>query len=321
MAFHLRHWWIFPSFLLTLGLLLSACNPLESKAKAGLQVETGSLPATLFLDDQYLEKTPFINKEIKPGKYTLKIQPEDSTLSTYETEINLRKGLLTVVTWVPGPRPETSGGVIYEMEKTPENKTSELTIITIPDAGIVKVGDRDKEFAPLTLNPIDSGEKEYEVSLPSYDTQQHAVNLLPGYRTTITVKLAKSAYNPSVVASPSGSPTSLTEQVVSASPSQTPNVTTKPLVSPIVTPAPSPLSAAITPRVIGTKVTIKATNFFQNNQEVLRVRRTAGAGETLGYAPVGGEYQYTGQTQAGWYQITFESQLGWVSAQYATLTQ
>lgn len=297
MRFSIPTWLGRMAAVIIASVFLAACNPLESKAKAGLQVETGETAATLFLDGQYLERTPFINKEIKPGRYTLKIQPDDPKLVSYETELNLRKGLLTVVTWIPGPRPEQSGGVIYELEKIPENKTSELTIVTIPDAAIVTVQGREKEFAPLAINPIESGEKEYEVSLPSYDTQRHTVNLLPGYRTTITVKLAKSTFNPDSLVS---------DRSVTSSNAASGSATASP--------------SATLPTVVGSKVVIKPTNFFQDGKEVLRVRSSVGASsETLGFAPVGAEYQYTGQAQAGWYQIIFQGKNGWVSGQYVTV--
>ena len=102
-------------------MFLSACNPFAKK-KAGLQVMTNDIPASVFLDGQYIEKTPYIGKELQPGNYLLKIQPDDSNLTSYETTINLRSGLLSVVIWKPGNRPETSGGVIYEMEKLSSSK-------------------------------------------------------------------------------------------------------------------------------------------------------------------------------------------------------
>ncbi len=310
--------------LLVFSLFLAACNPLESKAKAALQVETGEVPASLFLDDQYLEKTPFINKEIKPGTYTLKIQPDDTKLASYETEIDLRKGLLTVVTWLPGARPELSGGVIYELEKINDQKNAELTLVSIPDSAILKVADREKEFAPVTIFPITPGEKEFEVSLPSYDSQKHTVNLLAGYRTTITIKLAKT----SLTGSATSGTSSDTSPTKSATPSAQIAATTSGRVAnspqPTAKPSASPTSRATTgtAAVPPPKVTIKATNFFQDGEEVLRVRKAANAsGETLGFAPVGSEYPYLGETVGGWRKIEFETETGWVSGQYVTLTE
>jgi len=64
-------------------------------------------------------------------------------------------------------------------------------------------------------------------------------------------------------------------------------------------------------------VTIKSTNFFNDEEEVLRVRDEATAsGNELGFAVVGEEYDYLGEKENGWYMIDFEGEEGWVSGKY-----
>lgn len=179
------------AFLIFASTLLAACNPFESKTKAGLQVITNSIPSTVFLNGQYLEKTPLIERSLKPGDYTLKIQPDDPTLVPQETTVTLRKGLLTVVTWKPGKRPETSGGVIYEMEPLKAKNDAEVSFVTIPDGAIVSLQGRNKEFAPAIMTKVEPGSKEFEVTLPSYETQRHTLNVVSGYRMIVKIKLAK----------------------------------------------------------------------------------------------------------------------------------
>jgi hypothetical protein len=289
--------------------IFSACNPFQAKSNAGLQVITGDIPSSLFLDGQYLEKTPYIGKDIKPGQYTLRIEPDDAALIPYETTITLRSGLLSVVAWRPGTRPELSGGVMYELEKLSNKKATEVSVITIPDGAFVSIQGREKEFAPLTTTTIEPGEQEFEVTLPSYETQKHTINIVAGHRTTITVKLAKSE---AIVTSDTSQPTA------------TPSATTTPGQSePLSTrqaSAAAQKTASGSATLTGSRVRIKSTGFFINGQEVLRVRDSASAGgEELGLAPVGSEYRYSGQSLAGWYQITFNGQTGWVSSQYAEL--
>lgn len=295
------------------SLFFSACNPFDSQTKAGLQVITGDIPASLFLDNQYLEKTPYIGKDIKPGQYTLRIQPDDAALTPYETTITLRKGLLSVVTWQPGARPELSGGVTYEMEKLSNGKATEVAVVTIPDGAIITFAGREKEFAPINITDMKPGEQSFEVSLPSYETQKHSINIVAGHRTTITVKLAKSEAVPleamtKLTASPSAAiaatPSALltTRQASAAAQLKTPTIAT---------------SAT---KVAGPRVKIKPTGYRVNNQEVLRVRNAASsAGAEIGLAPVGNEYAYSGESAAGWYKITFNGQIGWVSSQYVEL--
>lgn len=282
------------SLVLLSAVLFSACNPLESKLKAGLQVITTDVPSSLFLNDQYLDKTPFIGKDLKPGQYKLRIQPEDPNLVPHETSISLKKGLLTVVTWKPGNLAETSGGVTYEMEPLKDRNATELSFVTVPDNAIIKVDDHENIFSPVIENDIPAGQHEFEVSLPSYESQKHTINVVAGYRINITVKLAKNVGAPS------------------SSPSPTPATSSS---SATTTSSPSP-----TPVITGPSITIKPTNFFVNGKQVLRVRDIASSsGKELGFANVGETYAYLGVTQNGWYKISFNGAEGWINSTYGTL--
>ncbi len=303
------------------SLSLAACIPRGITAKAGLQVITNDTPSSLFLDGQYLDKTPLISKDLKPGTYTLKIQPDDNNLAAYETTVTLHKGLLTVVTWKPGPRPELSGGVIYEMEKLPNKKATQLALISIPDGAIVSLDNQAKEFAPIVLDNISPGQHEFTVSLPSYETQQHTLNMVEGHKINVTVKLARATTaeaSPNPAASVSASPTATasaalaaTSSANKASASATPKASASPKASPKASP---------TATITGPRARIKTTNFYQDDQEVLRVRSTpSSSGSTLGFAPVGNEYPYLEESKDGWHKITFEGKPGWVSSQFTEL--
>jgi hypothetical protein len=285
------------------SLVFSACNPLDSKLKAGLQVITTDVPSSLFLNDQYLDKTPFIGKDLKPGQYKLRIQPEDPTLVPHETSISLKKGLLTVVTWKPGQLVETSGGVTYEMEPLQDRSATELSFVTVPDNAIIKIDNQENIFSPVVETGIAAGQHEFEVSLPSYESQKHTINVVAGYRITITVKLAKNVTT-------DGTPILNS----TATPNATPNPATS-AAQPRLTPTPTPA-----PVITGPSVTIKPTNYLVNGKQVLRVRDTSNSsGKELGFANVGDSYSYLGVTQNGWYKISFNGAEGWVNATYATL--
>lgn len=298
------------------GVFLSACNPLAKKAKSGLQVQiTDSVAASVYLDGAYVEKTPFINKELKPGEYILKIQPDDPKLIPYETKISLKPGLLSVVTWQLAERPELSGGVIYEMEQINSKQKSEISFVTIPDGAIVTIAGQEKVFAPVILPDINPGHTEFEVSLPSYGTQKHTINVIPGYRMIITVKLAKENLTATQTEN-----NSETEQ--QATDSATLPTTSPAPANPDPTAQTNSATNSATPTATGQKVQIKATNFFVEGKEVLRVRDLPNSsGKELGFAEVGSIHLYLGVTQGGWYNIQFNGQTGWVNTQYAQLVQ
>lgn len=289
--------------LFFLSFFLTACNPRDWKAKAGLQVETklgnDDIPASIFLDGKYLDKTPYANNNIQPGNYTLEIRPDNSTLVPYQTNVSLKKGVLTFVLWKPGNRPETSGGVIYETESLKNPRDSELSITTIPDGGIIRVDEQAKGFAPILVEHISAGEHAYEVSLPSYEVQKNTINVLEGFRMNVTVKLARQLFE-SETASSSATASQSAQLIATA----------------------SAKLATSSATVAVPKVQILATHFMQNGKEVLRVRATPDAtAETVGYAPVGSEYPYLKISMNGWYKISFENKSGWVNSQYAQVIQ
>lgn len=298
--------------LLTTSVLLSACNPLVKKTKSGLQVQiTDGVAAAVYLEENYVEKTPFINRELSPGEYTLKIQPDDPKLIPYETKITLRPGLLTVVTWKLAQRPEFSGGVIYEMEPINSKNKSEISFVSIPDGAIVSVAGKEKTFAPIIIPDITPGHVEFEVTLPSYGVQKHTINAIPGYRMVVTVKLAKENLNQKEVMMENITP----EPQTSGSATPTVGPTSPPPATPTAT-----TSANIT--ATNKQVLIKSTNFFVAEKEVLRVRDLpSSSGKEIGFATVGNLYPYLGKTENNWQNIQLDEKSGWVSGQYAQLVE
>jgi hypothetical protein len=278
--------WFISLFAIILAVIfLIFINPLQWKQQAGLQVTTEGIASSLFLDGQYLDKTPFIDKKIKPGTYALRIQPDNTQYVPYELSVRLNKGMVTVVTWRPAESLEHSGGVVYEMEKLKDAGQTQLEFQTIPSGAILTVDQGTKQFSPLLLTDVSDGAHEFEVSLPSYETQQHSVHVARGHKVAVTVVLGK------------------------ADPAQETEASAATQTEPV-----------LSPTFEGEGVEILSTNFFVNDREVLRVRDTASAGgRELGFAPVGEFYPYLGETP-GWLQIEFSGQPGWVSSQFSRKT-
>ncbi len=314
--------------VLLVSSVMTGCTWLDKNNKAGLQILTNDVGAAVFLGEQYLDKTPYINKELKPGQYLLKIVPDDSSFVPYETTINLRRGLLTVVTWKPGQRPELSGGVVYELEKLPNKGQTEVSIVSIPDGAVVSFDEGDKDFSPVLSTDVQPGTHEISVSLPSYETQQHTVNVVAGHRLNILVKLAKNPVGEEETASQAAQVVSATLSAqLSPAVLATTSTTTTPLSGSLVT-APTEPSVptslkqptALTSPPPKPRVTVLSTNFYQEGKEVLRVRDAIGiGGKELGFAPVGSMYPYLNETSQGWHKISFEGKAGWVSGQYTKL--
>ncbi len=283
------------ALIVFLMVIFSGCSFFDKQKNSGIQVITNDVPSSVFINGQYLEKAPLIEKNIVPGEYNIRIEPDDSTLASYETTVMLRKGLLTVITWKPGERPETSGGVIYEMEPISSDK-SQITFASIPDGAIISLDGGEKEFAPITYEDIEPGHHEFEVNLPSYETQRHTINALPGQRMVVNIKLAKlTSSSTPPVPTPTVNQETTTDQAASDS------------------------AAVATKSATEPTVTIQPTNFFQRGVEVLRVRATPDAtAAEVGFVESGKQYVYTDK-QDNWYQIEFDGSSGWVSAEYAAV--
>jgi hypothetical protein len=287
--------------------LFSGCLP---QLKGGLQVLTDDVPATVYLDGKLMEKTPYLNKDLKSADYMLEIRPDDVSYVPYQTKVTLKSGMLTVVNWKPGKRPETSGGVIFETESLRDKKMTELVITTIPDGGIIYVDGVARGFAPVTVQGLTKGEHQLEVRLPSYETQLQPINVLEGYRILVTAKLGKQEYQAPKPSSLATSSATLAA-TASASPSSSPNSSS------------TATTAATKKQTLpAPKVTIKSTNFFQNGKEVLRVRSDATASSReLGFATVGDDYKYLNERKEGWVKIQFGTQVGWIAQQFATVVE
>lgn len=289
------------------SLIFAGCtNPLQKPPKAGIQVITNEIPATVYLNGNYIDKTPLRERSLPPGEYHLQIKPDDPDLSAYETVVNLHESALTVVTWKPAKSPEEGGGVIYEMEKMSEKDKTELVISTVPESAIVSVNGEKQQLTPVVIPDIPQGEQEYQVSLPSYESQQNTINVVPGYRMYITVKLAKQSATAHTPIIPSPTATSLQAEL--AAPTSTASVAGTMSTNPTASPA------AI--------VTILNTGFKKNGREVLRVRSEPSTqAAELGFIEVGKEVPFLGGKKLDWIEILYAGKPGWVNSDFVSISQ
>lgn len=316
-----RFWPFFLSIIILSAAIFLYFNPPQAINFAGLQVEyQGSDQyASVFLDNQYLEKAPLSEINIRSGDYILKIVPDDQNLAEFSTPITLSKGMLTVVSYYPGPSTKESSSIIYELEPIANSKNvGVVSFETYPENALLSFAEGATQYTPVTLENLSPQEYTYNVSLPSYKMQENTLQVLAGYKISATIKLAKlsssdinkgqSNIDPDVNLAASESATNAQDATKDES-----------------------WGVADTNLISGKKVKIKSTNFFIDNQEVLRVRAAANKNaKELGFAKTGFYYPYVedqennlDSTQSSqlidWLKITFEGQEAWVSAEFAEL--
>lgn len=309
--------------ILGVASIFAGCIPqLDKRKYAGLQVTVSDIPATLYLDGEYLSETPFKQNDLKPGMYTLKIQPDDANLVPYELPIRLTGGLLTAVVWNPGTRPESSGGVVFELERLNNRQQTELAISSIPDGAIVRINEEDLDFAPVVRTDLTAGKQSISLTLPSYDEQNHTLNLVPGHRLSVLVKMARTAgtFNAGDISGDTADDGTSAPESPTTSPTATASAIRTAQNTPATGNTAARNGASGSAVLTGKKVTILPTGFIQNGEEVVRVRESSSAASReLGFAKVGQSYTYLNESTADWIKIQFNSKPGWISKTYGKL--
>ncbi|NLG06186.1 MAG: hypothetical protein GX559_00615 [Candidatus Pacebacteria bacterium] len=320
-----RYWPFFLSIVILSAALFLYFNPPQLINVAGLQIEYHGSDqyASVFLDNQYLEKAPLSERTIKSGDYVLKIIPDDKNLAELSLFITLNKGTLTVISYTPGASAKESSASIYELE--PLKNSEDLGVLsfeTYPENALLSFADDAAQYTPVTLENLTPKEYTYQVSLPSYQTQENVVQVLPGYKIKATIMLAKlnsTVIDPNIDLQQE-SVDSIVDTTASDSTQLHENLTED-----------ESWGRAEARAIIGKKVKINSTNFFVDNLEVLRVRKTADKNaKELGFAKTNFYYPYLEDLPADleatasaqtkdWLKIRFEGQEAWVSAEFAEL--
>ncbi len=290
-------------FLFLATLCLSACTitfpDFPGAKKSGLQV-TSSPQATVFLDGNSLGLTPVLEEKLKPGAYTLKIIPTDSTLQPWEAKVTLTGGVLTVVDRKLSPIPDQSHGYVLSFEKT-NNKDSQLAVSTLPDAVTVTIDGNPQGFTPLSLDSIAPGDHTIILSSPGFEDKLIRARAVSGFRLTVSAQLAKKL-----------APPTITEESTPSA-QLTPSPTPTPTKKTSFTAPPSTSSAVAKPYV---EIQNTPTGF-------LRVRSEPNTnGQEVAQVKPGEKYPYLNETEGGWHKIQYSTgKEGWVSGQYAIVVK
>ncbi|MEX1052611.1 MAG: PEGA domain-containing protein [Patescibacteria group bacterium] len=167
----------------------------NSKQQGTIKIISSPI-ASLFINNNAIDRpTPFEGK-LDPGEYTIKLIPQgDATASaTWEGKINIYSNSLTYISRELGSSILTSSGEILTstpMKSKPTVKnTGEISIETDPVGAIIKLDNDEKGVGPLLLSNIPKGSHELTITLPGYFPKTQKINIDAGYRVSATFKLA-----------------------------------------------------------------------------------------------------------------------------------
>ena len=289
--------------VLATSLALGGCTvqSLLNKSPAGLDINT-TPTATVFLNGKNVGNTPYSDKSLSAGPYTVKLVPETGVagLESYETKVTLAGSVSTVISHTFAVADTDAQGYTLSLQQDPTGKTA-ISIISDPDTVTVTIDGTPHGFTPLSNVEIAPGSHQVNVVSPGYVAENVNVNTVKGYNLVINIKLASQtiSLSPATPATPSAMTSPIPSPLVSAKPSSSPS--------------PSP-----TPEVAKPYVVVN-----QTGTGWLRVRKDASAtSDELGKANVGEKLPYLGvTTDTGWFKVEFEGQPGYVSGQYITLVK
>ena len=290
--------------ILSASVLLGGCTAkdLFVKAPAGLEIAT-TPSATVFLNGDNKGATPYSNKNLKPGSYTLKLVPTSSTsLPPYETKLDLVSKASTIISRNFTDSDIDSSGYTLELQEDPGGLTY-LSVISDPDTINVTIDDKPSGFTPLSKLASTPGAHTLLVTSPGFEGQTLSVNTVKGYNLIVNFKLASQTIT-------------LTPPAVS-----TPSASLIPQTS--TSPSPSPSTRNTGALDNGTNIEKPYVVIGDTGTGWLRVRKdSSGSSDELGKANTGEKLKYLGEsTDVGWFKIEFEGATGWVSGKYVTLVK
>ena len=202
---------IIPTLLICLLVYLTILyiNNLRSQ-KGALQV-TSAPASKVYLNNEYVGHTPLSKTErqdmLAAGNYSLRLVPDDKSLSEYNEKITITVGVLTVVSRKFGKDGQSEGSII-SLSPRPRKEQIEIEVISFPSGSKIALDSNSIGNTPLLYkNPTES-DHILALSKNGYKAQTIRVHTPKGYRLSIVVYLSvgdSDQQKPGI--SPSPSPT------------------------------------------------------------------------------------------------------------------
>lgn len=289
------------------AIILSGCSLLSKPQPAALKVT--SIPqATVFIDGKHAGTTPYLNEELEAGEVTLKLVPEQASTQAipFEGLVELTSGVVTVVNHQFATDENSAAGEMLALQ--PNNRSvASISIVSQPDAAVVRIDGESKGFTPLVIEQIDAGDHQLLISSPGYQERTINVKTQTGYRLVVSTQLSKSAVpeQPDKMESD--------EATDSADPNDDEDTVSKDAPN-SASPTPKPTSKSTseeTPDTPYVKINDTPTGW-------LNVRSEAVIGDNIISKVDPGDTFPLLDEQSGWYQIELDDGTeGWIAGAYA----
>ncbi|MDP1722003.1 MAG: PEGA domain-containing protein [Candidatus Gottesmanbacteria bacterium] len=278
------------------------------KPKEGALTIQSTQPASVFLDNKHIGRTPVQKYAVVPGDYTIRIVPESTvaSLASWQGSVKIASDILTHVNINPAESEFATAVETMWLEKI-SSKVSELDVVTNPDSATISLDGQTKGITPLSLPSVAAGPHVLALASPGFVSQSIKIQTTAGYKLSAVVKLALS-----------GSPQEASPSPTPASGSPTPTGKTTPTPTGKLTPTKAVTSADPVKPFVTIKDT--PTGFLRVRMEP-KTSATESAQIKPGekYSLLDSQSDAKGTT---WYQIKYDgTNKGWISGQYATKTE
>lgn len=290
-----------------ISITLSGCT-LGIGQKSGIQV-TSSTQVEVSLNNESLGKTPIYQDKGKPGNYTLRLTPSDTTLQPWETQVSLINGVYTVVDYQFGITPDQSSYYILTYEKLTDKNRTEIVFVTTPSNTPVSIDGNPSGFSSSPITNITSGGHKISFAPAGYQEKSVGVNVIDGYRLIINTQLATQTIVPTPTPTPTATPSAELKDTTST-PTKTTTSTTN------ITPLPKQSTTSATLAKPYVEILDTPTGW-------LKVREDATVNSTeLAKVNPGDRFSYRESTATGWFEIEYATgKWAFVSSQYAKLVE
>lgn len=181
-----------PLFLATIIFIIFFVLNTKNSKKGALQVES-TPKSKVYLNGKLIGETPLCKCEVSEmltiGDYTLRLVPEEITLTPFEAKIKISESFLTVVdrTFDKGTASE---GYILNLDKINNPKTMELLILSFPnDVSVFIDNNSSGQNTPLFLKNLTESDHEIKLTRAGYKEKIIKIRTISGYKLTAIVYL------------------------------------------------------------------------------------------------------------------------------------
>lgn len=282
-------------------LLFTGCT--LGKSNAGLVVKSEP-NGTVFINDKEVGRTPYENKQLKPGSYIVKITSDQGEWTSNKIRI-LDNTIYNINRELAVNSADQAG------ENVSIEKGKGITVVTIPSQVEVSMDGQKQGNTPYLIPSVSEGDHEITLTKEGFITRKIKIRARNEFKIVIEAQLKRSG-SASPEASPSPSPTNEASSAPSSSAKASPSGKATPSAKPSAT------AAASKAPVSGQSVTILDTPTGW-----LRVRDKAGIeGKEIAKVNTGETYEYKERLDSGWTLIVLEDgSEGYVASRYVKVNK